>query len=444
MERRDFIKLCSMTGLTVVAGVSLDGKPAQAAPYTGTFWVSISANGGWDVTSIVDPKGNNSGGVLMNKYPTSAIPSDPNGVSWAPMSQSPDIIGNVNAEAQAANFETWMAANAKDLLVINGVDNQTNAHDVGQRASVTGNAAEGSAAFGALAAAALQPNAPMGFVSFGGYSGTNGLAPVTRMGDTDTIKLLAFPYRRFPDDAEALWFSDEQAAMIAKAREARFKDKFAKQRLPRVRTALNTLYLSRLGQNELKQLVEYLPDELLPGMAGAFQLAGAAYKAGLCVAATLDTGAGWDHHGAVDTNVTNSLGTLFDPVEGLPAALNVLEDMGIKEKTFISLQSDFGRTPGYNDGDGKDHWPITSMIITGYVDGKKVKPGVKGGTTPGHEALPVDSDRGIVSEGGDLTIKPGHVQNALRRLAGVLDSDAARLNPTTEDANVLQNLIELE
>jgi hypothetical protein len=45
--------------------------------------------------------------------------------------------------------------------------------------------------------------------------------------------------------------------------------------------------------------------------------------------------------------------------------------------------------------------------------------------------------------GGDLTIRPAHVQNAMRRLAGILESDAAKMAPTTEDVGELVNLIEL-
>ena len=441
MERRDFIKLCSLTGLTVVAGVALDGDTAEAAPYEGNFFINIAAMGGWDVTNIVDPKGDKIG---MNKYPTTAIEPQSNGVAWAPLSLSTDVVGNQNAVDGALAFESFMTANWNKLLIINGIDQQTNSHDVGQRSSVTGNGAENSAAFGAVASAALNPSAPMGFISYGGYSGTAGLAAVTRLGNTELIKRLAYPYRTYrnQDNEEEQYYSDAQVEMIAKSREARFNGKYAAQRLPRVRTALNTLYLSRLGQNELKKLVAFLPTgELQEGLAGAVQLAGAAYKAGLAVACNLDSGAGWDHHGDVDVNVANSLGRLFSATAGLPAALKVLADLDIDSKTLVTVTSDFGRTPGYNDGNGKDHYPVTSMIVTGGMNGKAIKSGVKGGTTDGHEPLGVDSASGTV--GGDLTIRPAHVQNAMRRLAGILESDAAKQAPTTESVDELVNLIEL-
>jgi len=327
-------------------------------------------------------------------------------------------------------FETWSGK----MLVINGVDHQTNAHDVGARLSVTGNAAENSASFGAVASAALLPNAPMGYVGFGGYTGTGGLTAVTRLGNIDVIKRLAYPYRRDPDSEDQLYFNDEQAALIAKAREDRFNTRFAAQRLPKLKTAMNTLYLSRLGQNELKKLVDFLPgpDQLLNGLAGAVQLTAAAYKAGLCVSMSMGTG-GWDNHGDVDVNVAQAVGNLFDPNEGIPMCLKLLQDAGILDKTLLMMASDFGRTPGYNMGNGKDHFAFTSYIVMGGVNGKAIKPGVKGGTNERQAALDVDPTTGVLKEGTGLTIKAPHIHNNLRSLAGIAESEPARRQPTTAD-----------
>lgn len=453
MERRDFIKLCSMTGLTVVAGSTLSGREAHAAEYTGTFFINVAQGGGWDVTSICDPKGAPSIAAAqegpktdtMNRYLTANIrKNNTTGVSWAALSESEDLVNDANAQANALRMENFFDENSGRMLVINGIDYMTNSHDVGARLSVTGNSAENTAAFGAVAAAALLSNAPMGFVAFGGYTGTAGLVPVTRLGNTEVIKRLAYPYRRDPNDPESLFYSDATAERIAKAREERYTRKSTAQRLPRVKSAMNTLFLSRLGQNELKRLVDYLPteEELLPGLAGGVQLSIAAYRAGLCVAVSLSTG-GWDNHNDVDVNVANSLGNLFDPEDGLGRALQVIEDADLYDKTLVTLTSDFGRTPGYNDSNGKDHWPYTSMIVMGGVDGKAVKPGVKGATNDRHEALEVNADTGVPEDGTKVVINAGHVHNSLRRLAGILDSDAAKMAPTTANPDELSKLIEV-
>ena len=61
MLRRDFIKTLAAAGLC--AGQPWINRSAQAAPlasYDGKFFVSISADGGWDVPSLCDPKANSS------------------------------------------------------------------------------------------------------------------------------------------------------------------------------------------------------------------------------------------------------------------------------------------------------------------------------------------------------------------------------------------------
>ena len=451
MERRDFLKLASMTGLTVAVGSSIDTKVAEAAP-ANTLYLNFHCGGGIDTTNFVDPKGaaNEQEAIAqaptsaMNRYLTSEIADhtdSTSGVSWAPLHLSRQLVGN---NAGALRFDAFMRDYAKHMLVVRGIDCQTNSHDVGMRSSVTGNMAEHTPAFGAIVSAALLPEAPLAFISYGGYSETAGLTAVTRLGNLGAIRRLAYPYRRGADPEDGLYFADEQAAMIAEARKGRFDAKMAAQKLPKLQNSMNTLYLSRLGQNELKQLVDFLPDgdALLDGVAGQVQLVAAAFKAGLAVAANLGMPGGYDHHGGVDGSLNDSFDQAFDPDAGLPAAVRVIEDLDLFDKSCFSITSDFGRTPGYNMGDGKDHWPTTSFVCFGSIAGKKIKPGVKGGSNERHEPRGVDPTTGKVND-GTLTIKQGHIQNCLRRLAGVEESEGARRNPVPEPTGELMDLIEV-
>ncbi len=49
--------------------------------------------------------------------------------------------------------------------------------------------------------------------------------------------------------------------------------------------------------------------------------------------------------------------------------------MGIADKLVLLVTSDFGRTPKYNTGDGKDHWNVTSVLVSG--------PQIRGGRVVG-------------------------------------------------------------
>jgi hypothetical protein len=453
MERRDFLKLASMTGLTVAVGNEISKPNAVRAEIANTFYVNFAFGGGCDHTSLWNPKGAlteadadpNGNPDAMNRYLKSEIREDStSGVSWAPMFLARSIVGNQAAVDDAMQFETFMTAYAKDMLVIRGIDIQTNAHDTGSRTSVTGLPAERTPAFGAIVSSVLLPSAPMSFISFGGYSETAGFTPVTRLGNLDAIRRLAYPYRRDPNSADQLFYSDEQAAFIADARKARYDAKMSQQKLPKIQNTMSTLYLSRLGQNELKELVSYLPDDVLPGLAGQMQLAAAAYKAGLAVAANFGSQAGWDHHDNVDQNVVNSMGNAFNSESGIPGAIRVLEDLDIYGKSAcVSFTSDFARTPGYNMGNGKDHWSVTSMVLLGHINGKKIKPGVKGGSTERDGLMGVDATTGVAKDGAALNIQMGHIQNNLRKLAGVENSEQARRFPMSVPAGELPQLIEV-
>jgi len=92
------------------------------------------------------------------------------------------------------------------------------------------------------------------------------------------------------------------------------------------------------------------------------------------------------------------------------------EELGIREKLVVVLQSEMGRTPNYNQGNGKDHWSIGSVMFLG--------PGIKGGRVIGAtdekqfsvmidpKTLAIDKEKGIRA-------RPEHIHEALRALAGI-------------------------
>ena len=212
---------------------------------------------------------------------------------------------------------------------------------------------------------------------------------------------------------------------IAAAREARHQVKLGQQRLPRIRQSMSTLYTSRLGQNELKQLLQYLPDQFAQnGLARQAQVALAAYKAGVCVSANLSTG-GFDTHGNHDAQHIPALENIW---EGVDQSMTFADTLGVTDNVYVVIGSDFGRTPGYNEGNGKDHWNITSMMMMGPgITGNRVI----GTTTERHSAVSVDPATLQPSDAG-VRITPGHVHKALRKLAGVDQSEAAGAFPLSE------------
>ena len=79
------------------------------------------------------------------------------------------------------------------MLVINGIDAQTNSHDTGVVHSWTGRNTLGAPSLTALFAAAKAPNLPMTYVGAGGFNATAGLVPLSRINNTEQLKELANP-----------------------------------------------------------------------------------------------------------------------------------------------------------------------------------------------------------------------------------------------------------
>jgi uncharacterized protein (DUF1501 family) len=103
----------------------------------------------------------------------------------------------------------------------------------------------------------------------------------------------------------------------------------------------------------------------------------------------------------------------------------------------LTVGSDFGRTPYYNAGGGKDHWPIGSALF--IQQGASWGNRVVGATDEGHNALNVNSATlAQDSSAAGVRIEPKHLQQTMRELAGVAQSSAAQSFPL--DAGTLSLL----
>lgn len=411
MKRRSFLKAAALSGLAVMSPLGGSMRLARAADdgYDGPFFIVVHAGGGWDPTSLCDPKGraNELTENPVNMYFTGEIGSV-GAINYAPV------------EGHKAFFDKYY----NDLLVINGIDMETNGHDSGTRHMWSGNLAEGHPSFAALVAGALAPTRPMAFISNGGLDFTAGVVPLTRIGNTNVFNRLAYPDRIDPNDGEYLYHSASTEDRLRQYRSDRLQALMANQGLPRVQRAQNVLFTARSAKNELKQLSAYLPEELDNsgnGLKRQAQLAIAAYKAGLAVSVNMSQG-GFDTHGNHDANHYPRLGTLL---EGVDFLVEEAKRQGVWNKCVVVMGSDFGRTPYYNDGNGKDHWSVTSMMFMGAgIKGNRVI----GGTTADFRPLSVNASSLKVDEGG-IRIKPKHIHKALRKLAGIEGGDVARYFP---------------
>lgn len=403
MDRRDFIKLAGAAGLVLASPLpSREAEAQEAEPYTGPLYIFVGASGGWDPTSFCDPKGfltENEENPMNRGYAAADIAFAGN-IPYAPF---------MNA---GGSYGRFAEQHYQKMLVINGIDTQTNGHDSGRRHAASGKLSEGFPAFGALLAAHYGQGLPMGFITNGFYDDTAGTTSRTRVNNLNAFQRIARPNAINPNDPTRGYHTDETFQRIVEAQQSRALAMKEQMKLPKAQRALGTLHMARGADNVLGRLLEELPDNRSNGLAGQAQLAIAAYKAGATVSATLSTG-GFDTHGNHDNGHLPSLDRLWD---GVAAIWEEAERQEIADRVVVVVGSDFGRTPGYNGNNGKDHWSVTSMVLMGPgIQGNRVI----GATTQRHGLMGVDPATLAASESANLRIQPGHIHWALRKLSGL-------------------------
>lgn len=418
MDRRDFIKLASLAGMSV-AGAPLLGRAEHGEladltdhgrqqfagdDYTGPLFVAVQAHGGWDPTMLCDPKG----GALNRTFSAGSIGTAGN-LRYAPI-------------ASAAAF---FNAHYSRTMVINGVDTTTNAHDAGQRNCVSGRLGEGYPNIAALVAGVGAPQRPMSFISFGPYDRTGGLVAPVRNGNQERLADLSYPDRmNAVDEAGGTYHTEYANTLIRLTREKRTQAELADNRLPRFQRAMSSVLTARSGSKELQNLQAVLPAPNTNPLFRQAELVVAAYKAGIGVAGNL-------FHSNFDTHSNHDADqeARMNEIIGLVSFLwQEAERQAIADRLCVLICSDFGRTPQYNGGAGKDHWAITSMIAMGAgIPGDRVV----GVTTEGHDAIPLDPAtlQPAADPATGVRITPAHVHRGLRRLLGIEGTDADKMFP---------------
>ena len=148
----------------------------------------------------------------------------------------------------------------------------------------------------------------------------------------------------------------------------------------------------------------------------------AAFKSGVSVSVDLVYG-GFDTHGNNDERQARLLAGLATRVDEL---WRRAEEHGFADRLVVIIGSEFSRTNYYNGNDGKDHWPVGSLVV--MEDNQPWTDHVAVATDELHFALPVDPLTLEPDPNGNI-IYPNHVHKTLRRHLGLEDSRGARLYP---------------
>ncbi len=410
MNRRDFIKAALGAGAAARFRLPL----ARGADYRGKLFVFVQAGGGWDPTSFCDPKANMPGELAINHWAETAEIRQAGNIPYAPCA------------ANTAFFEKHYVR----MLVVNGVDAQTDAHHAGIVHNWSGRLAEGYPTTTALLAAHYGFGLAMPYLSFGGYANPAGLAVYTRLDEPSAARGILAPETRAHPGAEPYIQKDDWQALRAFWQAGAARLTAAPNLLPRAarNRDLYRAAVSREAGEGLREFAATIPaveegleaveqrGHLVSTLKRQAQLAVLAFKAGVAVSADLFLD-GFDTHENHDADHHWLLARLTEAVDAL---WDYAEMHGVADRLVVVMGSDFGRMNFYNDNRGKDHWPIGSFIVM-----EKNRPWtnrVIGETDEMHFVKRIDPLTLRRDDANGMLLHPRHIHKALRRYLGIENS----------------------
>lgn len=425
LARRDFLRLCSVAGLGLAMPAGLPGAArarSKDEPYAGPYYVVFNASGGWDTTYLMDPKGIDG----INRLYQEGDILTRGAHKFAPIAKH--IQGGTSNEDFFAEF-------GDELLVLNGLDYSVNNHQPGARYMATGKLDSlAYPTFAALVAACQGPDCPLAYLTFGNYSATGNLVPMSRVPYLPSLKKLA--------NADAIDGNERSPYHDAFALE-RIEQALAEQnlaqaalpRLPRQERAQNVLYAAQTNSKALARVAPFIPKDLpKERLSQQAEVALASFKAGVCVSANL-TISQFDSHA---NNDTDQMKLIPEFLAGIAYTIRRAGELQIRDQLVVVVQSEMGRTPTYNKGNGKDHWSVGSVMFLGR--------GIRGNRVVGRtdekqfqvavnpQTLECDAEKGI-------RVRPEHIHTALRGLAGIADHPLSKKFPLgVKESEHLQGL----
>ena len=183
------------------------------------------------------------------------------------------------------------------------------------------------------------------------------------------------------------------------------------------------LYAAQVNSKSLQRVTGYVPADIpKERLSQQAEIALAAFKAGVCVSANLDIGQ-FDSHA---NNDRDQMKLIPEFLAGIAYLVRRAGELKIREQLVVVIQSEMGRTPNYNQGNGKDHWSVGSAMFLGRgIKGNRVV----GATDEKQFAVLLDPKTMKKAETTGVRVRPEHIHESLRDLAGIADHALSKRFP---------------
>lgn len=419
-SRRLFMSRLLQAGVALSAPTLAKSAFAQTS-FSGKLLMTVQARGAWDVTSLCDPKANVTGEQEINRWSRTKSIGTAGRLRYAPF--------GIN--------QKFFDKHYGKMLVINGVDMQTNAHSTGEIVTWSGRTALGFPALSALYAASVAPELALSCINLGGWGNSEGLLNPTRINQPKQLNNVIYPNLADNNAANSYFSANDIARMKALQIQNTENTLTEQSAMPQDLINRQNFITALKNSDGLKTFGALIPSEanlqaertitsrsVRSTIHQQCQIALLAFKSGLSVAADLVQD-GFDTHFDHDADHGILMTTMFDAVD---AMWDYADQLGLSNRLVVIMGSDFGRTPYYNSGNGKDHWPIGSYIVmeknAAYTNR------MLGETDGAHNAYKVSTTTMLRNDSG-IPLYTKHVHKALRRYLGIENSEPARLFPFT-------------
>ncbi len=418
-SRRQF--LLGSAAALAATGLPIGLANAQAMPGD-TKFVFVFAGGGWDPTRVFAPEFDNPN-VEMEPGSQRAMAG---GIPFVDSANRPSV-------------STYLHRHAAKTAVFNGVLVRSIAHEICTMIALTGSSAGTQPDWPAILASARQDRYTLPHLVLGGPSFPGDLgAAVARTGRNGQLESLLSGQATRDSDIVAPGFSRPVEGILDRylARRSGARRDAASSALDR--RLLDDFTLSHTKATTLKDLQYVMEFDGGDQLAGQASVAAQALSLGLSRCITLQHvgqgGQGWDTHANNDVQQSANFEDLF---AGLSSLMRLLEttpgeaQATLADETVVIVLSEMGRTPKLNGFAGKDHWPYTSVMMTGPgITGDRVI----GGFDEAYYGNLVDPTTGDSTESGQILsaeavgatllaladIDPGPYVSGVQPISGVL------------------------